>query len=100
MAGWGTAARGRPSAAPMSAPDDEGVDEDLLAEPQLPLELADPVRFREAEVVYATEAADYSFVVLDRGGELRWPMVPVVRSGDLLIVAWPAAAGPQFGGPT
>jgi hypothetical protein len=93
-----SAARSDAAALSAAAEEPEYEDDDAFAAAVLPLQLADPVPFRRAAVVYAADAADYSFMVLQRDGQIRWPVVAITRAGDVLLLAWPAAAGPQFGG--
>jgi hypothetical protein len=60
----------------------------------------DPVPFLQATIATADTDNEYSFVVRADGvGTVLWPMVPVGLIGtNELLVAWPAAAGPQYGG--
>ena len=59
----------------------------------------DPVPFLQATIATADADSEYSFVIRADGGAVLWPMVPVglIGAGELLV-AWPAAAGPQYGG--
>ena len=68
------------------AGDDEGADG-----PGIPTTLA--------EVVWAAASPAYSYMIrLDEQGNQSWPVAPVAMVAGLRVVAWPSAAGPQFGG--
>ncbi len=89
MASRGAASCGRLAAAAIGVPggDEEELDEAELEAARCAVVLADPARYQDAEVVYATDAAEYSFAARVVRGEVTWPPVPVARSGGLLIVA-------------
>jgi len=76
----------------------DGVPDELLRD------LADrgyeetPLPFAAGVVVTAAEAAEYSYLLRYRPGQPLCPVVLVQRSAGRMLVAWPGATGPHYGG--
>ena len=52
----------------------------------------------EAALIFAPKGPRYSQASISLGGML-WPVDPLLRAGELAVLAWPAQAGGKFGGP-